>query len=317
MPKRSKSSSSDINVLDNNSVCVWSNAMDDALIDAFHHQHILGNRVGGTFTSHALDNIVNELQSKFPDKIINKERVHNRMRLIKRQFGKCYDMFQNGMSGFAWDPNTNTWNAESEVWDQLIQAKPEAAELRNKPIRNYDKLIVLYGKDRATGKHAETGSDMLKRSAHNNSRRSSTASLTIDEVDELISMNVASLENTEKDGQDEQEQTTPKTPTLNAYSEAPISNKNKNQKQDHLKGMTDMLRGGMDNLANAINRLSTMPPILESEIWQMVKEMNLEPRLVPKAYIFLCQHADLCRTLIGCPWEDHKIILLTMMSVDN
>nr|XP_009793836.1 PREDICTED: uncharacterized protein LOC104240661 [Nicotiana sylvestris] len=140
MPKRSKPSSSDINVLDNNSVCVWSNAMDDALIDAFHHQHILGNR-----------------------------------------------------------------------------AKPEAAEFRNKPIRNYDKLIVLYGKDRATGKHAETGSDMLKRSAHNNSRRSSTASLTIDEVDELISMNDAPLENTEKDGQDEQEQTTPKTPTLNAY----------------------------------------------------------------------------------------------------
>ncbi|XP_059275266.1 uncharacterized protein LOC132029885 [Lycium ferocissimum] len=91
---------------------------------------------------------------------------------------------------------------EPEVWDQLIQAKPAAAELRTMSIRNYDKLIILYGKDRATGKHAETGPDMLKRGARKNLKRSSTSSLTIDEVDEMISVNLASLENTEEHGRD-------------------------------------------------------------------------------------------------------------------
>ncbi|KAH0715003.1 hypothetical protein KY284_007908 [Solanum tuberosum] len=59
-----------------------------------------------------------------------------------------------GMIGFAWEPITNMWNVEPEVLDQLIQAKHEATDLRTKSIRNYDKLIMLYGKDRASGKHA-------------------------------------------------------------------------------------------------------------------------------------------------------------------
>ncbi|KAM3355615.1 hypothetical protein P3S68_022328 [Capsicum galapagoense] len=70
------------------------------------------------------------------------------------------------MSGFAWDPITDKWNAEPEVWDQLIQ--PQAAELKNKSFQNYEKMVMLYGKDRATGKHVETVSDMLKRNAHKN-----------------------------------------------------------------------------------------------------------------------------------------------------
>ncbi|XP_060216644.1 uncharacterized protein LOC132644103 [Lycium barbarum] len=222
-----------------------------------------------------------------------------------------------GMSGFLWDPITNMWDAEPEVWDQLIQAKPAAAELRTMSIRNYDKLIILYGKDRDTGKHAETGPDMLKRGARKNLKRSSTSSLTIDEVDEMISVNVASLENTEEHGQDKQNQPTNGEPTSSSYLETLTPIRNKKSKHDHLDGMADMLRGGMDNLSNAINRLSTMPPIPANEIWQMVKEMNLERHLSNKAYIVLCKNADMCRTLMGCPQEDRKILLLTMMSPED
>ena len=34
---------------------LWTNQMDDALIDALHHQHVEGNRVNGTFTTSAYD----------------------------------------------------------------------------------------------------------------------------------------------------------------------------------------------------------------------------------------------------------------------
>ncbi|XP_019260030.1 PREDICTED: mitogen-activated protein kinase mpkC-like [Nicotiana attenuata] len=124
--------------------------------------------------------------------------------------------------------------------------------------------------NRATGKQAETGADMVKRGARNNLRKSSDSSLTIDEVDELISMNAASLENIEEHGQHEQYQSTQEARKSNAYSEVPTSSRNKKSKHDHLEGMADMLRGGMNNFANAIKRLSTMPPIPESEIWQML-----------------------------------------------
>lgn len=43
----------------------WTAEMDSTLVDAFFHQHNEGNKVGGTFTSKAYDNIQKELQEKF------------------------------------------------------------------------------------------------------------------------------------------------------------------------------------------------------------------------------------------------------------
>ncbi|KAK4350064.1 hypothetical protein RND71_029377 [Anisodus tanguticus] len=65
MPKKSKAPSSDTNASDNNSSIVWSHVMDDVLIDAYHHEHISGNRAGGTFTTYAMNNILKELQENF------------------------------------------------------------------------------------------------------------------------------------------------------------------------------------------------------------------------------------------------------------
>ncbi|KAF3643064.1 putative NAC domain-containing protein 66-like [Capsicum annuum] len=213
-----------------NFVCNWTNTMDDTLVDAYCHEDALGHRVGGTFTSHAMDNIVKDLRLKFPNKV-----------------------------------------------------KPQAAELKNKSFRNYEKLVMLYGKDRATEKHAETGSDMLKRNAHKNPKKSSADSFTIDEIDEMGYINTDSLKDMEV----------------------------------HEQGMTDMLRGGMDNLAGAINWISPLPPISENEIWNMLEKLNLEAGVNTKAYIFLCQNASACRILIGCPKEQSKSLLREMMPEDN
>ncbi|PHT38411.1 hypothetical protein CQW23_21984 [Capsicum baccatum] len=90
------------------------------------------------------------------------------------------------MRGFAWDPITHKWDAEPEVWNQLIQ------------------LVMLYGKDRATGKYAKTGSDMLKRNTHKNSRKLTVDSLTIDEIDDMGFINTDSLEDMEGHEQGDQ-----------------------------------------------------------------------------------------------------------------
>ena len=71
MPKRKTSS----NAPDGNAMCTWTFKMDDAFIDAYLHQQTMGNRVEGTFTTHVLENIVNELKSKFPNKPIDKAKV--------------------------------------------------------------------------------------------------------------------------------------------------------------------------------------------------------------------------------------------------
>ncbi|KAL0004145.1 hypothetical protein SO802_011706 [Lithocarpus litseifolius] len=55
----------------------WSSVMDDALVDAFLHQVIIGGRVNGAFTSKAYDDIMKELVENF-DMEINKDKVKNR-----------------------------------------------------------------------------------------------------------------------------------------------------------------------------------------------------------------------------------------------
>jgi Myb/SANT-like DNA-binding domain len=101
----------------------WTPHMDDALIDAYVYQNNVGNRVRGTFTSKAHDLILQELSEKFPDVHFDKEKIKNCMKFVKRGFGPYYDIFKNGLSGFAWNSATSTWCAEPEVWQKLLEVK--------------------------------------------------------------------------------------------------------------------------------------------------------------------------------------------------
>ncbi|GJX67869.1 hypothetical protein Tco_0303596 [Tanacetum coccineum] len=51
--------------------------------------------------------------------------------------------------GFSWNSVSKLIEAEDEVWEKLIEAKPEAAKWRTKPI-NLNNMLQLFGKDRAT-----------------------------------------------------------------------------------------------------------------------------------------------------------------------
>ncbi|XVF17481.1 hypothetical protein REPUB_Repub10bG0126100 [Reevesia pubescens] len=95
--------------------------MDDPLVDAsLHQRENMENRVNGTFTKHAYDNIVIDLKEKF-GRDIEKEKVKNRWKTLKTNLSKCYDLFKQGMSGFSWNPVTKLWGPEREVWDRLIK----------------------------------------------------------------------------------------------------------------------------------------------------------------------------------------------------
>ncbi|KAF3662441.1 hypothetical protein FXO38_03986 [Capsicum annuum] len=148
-------------------------------------------------------------------------------------------------------------------------------------------------------------------------KKSSADSFNIHEIDEMGYINTDSLGHMEVHELGDQSQATNDAPTTNIYSEASAPTINKKSKHEHLEGMTGMLRGGMDNLAGAINWLSSLPPISETEIWNMLEELDLESGADTNAYIFLCQNASACCILIGCPKEQHKNRLSQMMPNDN
>ncbi|KAG6511597.1 hypothetical protein ZIOFF_029670 [Zingiber officinale] len=95
--------------------------------------------------------------------------------------------------------------------DDSDDIKPAAAECKTKPIRNYEKLVQLYGKDRATGQYAETASEMRKRKAsievENNVGGHNFE--TIDEVEFMISQQEIHLDNEDAVNMDAQIPTQP------------------------------------------------------------------------------------------------------------
>ncbi|PHU09311.1 hypothetical protein BC332_21171 [Capsicum chinense] len=144
------------------------------------------------------------------------------------------------MSEFAWDPISHKWDVKPGVWDQLIQVKPQVAELKKKSFQNYEKLVMLYGKNRATAKHDKTGSDMLKRNAHKNPRKSSVDSFSIHEINKIGYINTDSLKDMEGHELGNQSLATNDAPTPNIYSEAPVPTRNKKSKHEHLEGTIGM-----------------------------------------------------------------------------
>ncbi|KAI9119128.1 hypothetical protein K1719_009803 [Acacia pycnantha] len=116
---------------------IWSSKMDDALIDTFMHELDLGNKVNGTFTTTAYDNIITYLIALFGFKV-DKEEVKNRWKTLKWNYSEIYDIFKGGMSVFLLNSSTHTWEAEDQVWDQLIEIEPKAALWRNTLLPSYE-----------------------------------------------------------------------------------------------------------------------------------------------------------------------------------
>nr|KYP63524.1 UPF0420 protein [Cajanus cajan] len=132
----------------------WTDDMDFRLLIAMLDEARLGNRVDGSWTTQAYNNIVEALRQTGLTGI-TKNNVKNRQKSLKDRWWEVHDLF-SGLSGFAWDESTKRFTAEPEVWHDLLQAKPAAAKWRVSSIRYYDLMEELWGVDWATGHMART-----------------------------------------------------------------------------------------------------------------------------------------------------------------
>ncbi|XP_074296814.1 uncharacterized protein LOC141627444 [Silene latifolia] len=112
----------------------WTDRMDKVFIDALMNEVVLGNRIDGSFTSHAYDNIVKECSEKM-NQPLTKAHLKNHLKTIKKNFNDVFDLF--GASGWGWNEVTAMFDNEDEVWESLLEAK-------------------LFSKDRATGAESAT-----------------------------------------------------------------------------------------------------------------------------------------------------------------
>ena len=97
----------------------WTEEMDSILLDSLLEQRTRGNFFDGQLSTTGYSEVLNALQVAFGP-ILRKEHIKNRLKTLKEHFGKCCDLF-NSWSGIAWDPSTQRFDAEPQVWKEIIE----------------------------------------------------------------------------------------------------------------------------------------------------------------------------------------------------
>ncbi|BAT81684.1 hypothetical protein VIGAN_03147300 [Vigna angularis var. angularis] len=115
--------------------------MDARLLHSMIEESRLSNRVDRSWTSQAYSNIVDHLHS-CGYVALTKNNVKNRQKVLKDKWREVHDLFA-GLSGFAWNAVNMTFEAEAEVWEDLIQSRPTVAKWRVNSIRHYDLMVEL------------------------------------------------------------------------------------------------------------------------------------------------------------------------------
>ena len=99
----------------------WNREMDSVLLHGLLDEQAKGNRPDGTFTHEATTNVLKVLKSCFGTHI-QASHIKNRLKTLKSKFNEWKDLF-HGLSGFAWNPTSQMFDATNEVWLQLIQVQ--------------------------------------------------------------------------------------------------------------------------------------------------------------------------------------------------
>ncbi|KAD3067807.1 hypothetical protein E3N88_35687 [Mikania micrantha] len=218
------------------------------------------------------------------------------------------------LSGFSWNSNNQLIEAEDEVWEKLIDSKPEAVMLKTKKVSNYYEMLELFSKDRASGAHVETAKER-------NDRYEKSGNIkveTITEVDELLEANEVTLENQHSNYDDVQVLDSMTSPPEQSSSAKKYKSKNRKVEQED-EVMESKLMDSINNVANAIQEGNK---ILErvyhqeytgEEIYKQLEPMCLEPNEIPDAMMFLAENQAKARLLFSCPFEILMGMLKKMM----
>ncbi|PWA88524.1 myb/SANT-like domain-containing protein [Artemisia annua] len=246
----------------------WTAEMDDEFIRVMLLEKEKGNRIGGTFTSQAHANMVEELNRTLKLNLSQKN-LQNRLRTIREHFALCYDVFcGTTLSGFSWNPISELIEAEEEVWKALIEANPEASIWKAKTISNYDDLYELFSKDRTTGGGAETAKERRKRTNRN-----------------VESTNEIDLDDSE--GIDDIEITTVTPPSQIKPK------RTKKKKVEEESEFVSKIMGSFECVSNAMKEctkaiVGSRPQVYSgAEVYAELKCMRFEKDALARAFVFL------------------------------
>ncbi|XP_016650476.1 PREDICTED: uncharacterized protein LOC103335769 [Prunus mume] len=128
--------------------------MERSLADILREERQIGHKGDGDWKAIAYNTAAAILSAQFDIKV-SADNIRNRVKTWKRFYGIVSDILSQ--SGFNWDATKKMISVdEDNVWDEYVKSHEDARTFRFKVIANWDDIVDLCGKDRATGEGAET-----------------------------------------------------------------------------------------------------------------------------------------------------------------
>ncbi|KAA8522293.1 hypothetical protein F0562_012966 [Nyssa sinensis] len=130
-----------------------------------------------------------ELNVKLPVAGIKaKPHIESRIKTMKRDFNIVYEMlFGPITSGFGWDNDKKCVVAEPLVWEEYMKSHKGAAMFKNKSLTHFEELLIIFGKDRATGRNAQTVADVVEELDKEGAENETNTGYGLDENDASLS----------------------------------------------------------------------------------------------------------------------------------
>ncbi|KAK2651355.1 hypothetical protein Ddye_011211 [Dipteronia dyeriana] len=114
----------------------------------------------GSFRSGTYEHVASKIREKIISINITAKHVQNKMKRMKGKYSATYDMLNT--SGFGWDDTHKRVIVDSpEILDVYVNKHPNKNYTANRPFPHYERLVIVFGKDRATCSMAESATDAL------------------------------------------------------------------------------------------------------------------------------------------------------------
>ncbi|XVF83706.1 hypothetical protein PTKIN_Ptkin16aG0512600 [Pterospermum kingtungense] len=133
----------------------WNYEEDVALVSCVVDLRNIGSYNADTgFQAGYLLELERMLAKKLPNaNIKGKPHIESRIKTLKKEWAIVYDMVKgDNTGGFGWDSERNMVTAEDS----------DAAPFRTRRFHFFNELCEIYGKDRATGKDAQSAADIVE-----------------------------------------------------------------------------------------------------------------------------------------------------------
>ncbi|PIN18452.1 hypothetical protein CDL12_08875 [Handroanthus impetiginosus] len=146
---------------------VWTAKEKEALIVALKDAVASGWKCDNGFRTGCLSALEKHMMTVFPGtNICADPHIHSKIHVWKKNHASLVSMISH--SGFGWNDSANMIVVEDSVWDNYVKVDPNVRTMRFKSFPFYPSWCDIFGKDRATGEHAQDCQDTAESLLNNN-----------------------------------------------------------------------------------------------------------------------------------------------------